>query len=270
MNNFEKLAKIAVNKSLLKEYSNSSNERVIYMNDGTEFQIQIFNPYSYTVGVSISMNGNEMSNMLVLKPGQRIWLERYLNEARKFLFETYEVSNSKQAKEAIARNGVIEIKFYKEKESNVFIKSFIDYDNNLDVNQPLHTSQYYNLNFSDCLTSCYSNIASDITGHYGYNCGSITASSTNQNDLKVGANSKANLKGPIKTGRIEKGSHSNQSFTEVHNDFETFAFKIETIHIYPASVKPMTTSDIHKKYCHDCGRKLTDKFKYCPFCGAKQ
>ena len=41
----DKLAKIAINKSLLKEYSNSSDERIVYMNDGTEFQIQLFNPY---------------------------------------------------------------------------------------------------------------------------------------------------------------------------------------------------------------------------------
>lgn len=80
MNNNDKLAKIAVNKSLLKEYSNSSNERIVYMQDGTEFQIQIFNPYSYVIGVSFKFNNNsESSQLLVLRPGERVWLDRYLN-----------------------------------------------------------------------------------------------------------------------------------------------------------------------------------------------
>ena len=74
MNSYEKLAKIAIHKSLLKEYSNSSNERIVYMNNDTEFQIQIFNPYSYVIGVSLSFNNNYKgnSNLLVLRPGERV------------------------------------------------------------------------------------------------------------------------------------------------------------------------------------------------------
>ena len=87
MNNNEKLAKVAVHKSLLKEYSNSSNERIVYMDNGTEFQIQIFNPYSYTIGVSLSFNNNlKESNLLVLRPGERVWLDRYLDNESRFLF----------------------------------------------------------------------------------------------------------------------------------------------------------------------------------------
>ena len=109
------LAKIAVNKSLLKEYSNSEYSRVVYMKNNSEFQIQIFNPYDYTIGADISINGKRMSNRIIIKPGQRIWLERYLDEARKFLFSTYEVENSYEAKQAIRNNGLISISFYKEK-----------------------------------------------------------------------------------------------------------------------------------------------------------
>ena len=73
MNNIEKLAKLAINKSLLKEYSNSSNERIVYMNDGTEFQIQVFNPYSYVIGVSFEFNNhNKTSQLLVLRPVERV------------------------------------------------------------------------------------------------------------------------------------------------------------------------------------------------------
>ena len=117
MNNNEKLAKVAVHKSLLKEYSNSSNERIVYMDNGTEFQIQIFNPYSYVIGVSLSFNNNlKESNLLVLRPGQRVWLDRYLDNESRFLFSTYEVGNSQAVKEAIKDNGNLCIKFYKEQD----------------------------------------------------------------------------------------------------------------------------------------------------------
>ena len=50
-NSNDKLAKLAINKSLLKEYRNSENDRIVYLKDGDEFQIQIFNPYQYVIGV---------------------------------------------------------------------------------------------------------------------------------------------------------------------------------------------------------------------------
>ena len=99
------LAKIAVNKSLLKEYSNSEYARVVYMKNNSEFQIQIFNPYDYTIGADISINGKQMSNRIIIKPGQRIWLERYIDEPRKFLFSTYEVENTGEVRHAIRNNG---------------------------------------------------------------------------------------------------------------------------------------------------------------------
>ena len=118
MNNNEKLAKLAINKSLLKEYSNSSNDRIVYMNDNTEFQIQIFNSYY-----------DETSRVLVLRPGERVWLDRYLDNDSKFLFSTYEVGKSKAVKEAIKNNGNLCIRFYKEKKINpiYFVNNINDY-----------------------------------------------------------------------------------------------------------------------------------------------
>ena len=44
------MAKVAVNKSLLKEYNNSEqSERVVYLNNGDDFQIQLFNPERTTI-----------------------------------------------------------------------------------------------------------------------------------------------------------------------------------------------------------------------------
>jgi len=250
MNN--KLAKLAVNKSLLKEYSNSSNERIVYMNNGTEFQIQIFNPYTYTIGISISFNGNQMPNMLVLKPGQRIWLERYLNESRKFLFETYEVNNSKSAQKAIAKNGEVELKFFEEKKQQTFVNITAQCD-------PVYL-----------FGSEYNSVTS---ANYTTNYTSLNALSTAESslDLKIGTNSKANFgkSRSIETGRVEKGGYSNQEFKNVYNEFEYFPFKIESIKIMPESAKQINPNDLQKRYCFNCGRKLNQKFKFCPYCGTK-
>ena len=252
MVNNDNLVKIAVNKSLLKEFLVNS-QRTVYMNNGSEFQIQIFNPYTYSIAASISINGIEMSNQLVIKPGQRIWLERYLNEARKFLFETYEVNGeSKQVENAIKNNGVIEVKFYKEKEqNNIYITSastpstsWTYFNNSLDY--PTYTAD--NLSLSAPSTQSYS---SSTINAVSYSGGAMTKSKS------------------IETGRIEKGNHSDQKFQTVYNDFEYFAFTTESIHILPQSTKPVYANDLKKIYCTNCGRKLNQKFKFCPYCGTK-
>ena len=108
-------ASIAINKSICKEFTTSQSNRTVYLDNGQEFQIQLFNPFTFTIGVDISMNGEMLSKTLIIKPGQRIWLERYFENNRKFKFETYTVDNNDSVVEAaIAKNGNIKLEFYKE------------------------------------------------------------------------------------------------------------------------------------------------------------
>ena len=108
-------ASIAINKSICKEFTTSQSNRTVYLAHGLEFQIQLFIPFKFTIGVDISMNGEMLSKTLIIKPGQRIWLERYFENNRKFKFETYTVDNNDSAVEAaIAKNGNIKLEFYKE------------------------------------------------------------------------------------------------------------------------------------------------------------
>jgi DNA-directed RNA polymerase subunit RPC12/RpoP len=277
---YETMARLAVNKSLLKEYSNSSNDRIVYMNDGTEFQIQIFNPYSYTIGVAFSFNENNGNynswneQLLVIKPGQRVWLERYLNDEAKLLFSTYKVGNSKAAKEAIKLNGLVTIKFYKEKEQ-------IKY-------QPITYQPQVWYNYCDTVQTfdfAPKNYCSQINGAASLDAGidSITlscdaSSVTSQATSSVYTSAAAattnqpktrSMSKSIETGRVDKGSHSNQRFNSVNIDFEYYPFSTEKIQILPSSQKPVTASDLQKVYCSNCGRKLNTKYKYCPYCGAK-
>lgn len=280
---YNNLVKIGVNKSLLKEFFKNS-QRVVYMDDYTEFQIQIFNPYTFVIGVSISINGTEMPNKLVIKPGQRIWLERYLNEARKFLFETYEVNNSESTKNAIKKNGEIYVRFYKEQDSlNEYSIDYINdhYISYTDINEwKSFPSQYVGQYSGQCSDGGYqltasqngingflhgSNISSVTTANYG--CKDMT---TMNNCLNATVNyACSDNRNCIETGRIEKGSHSNQYFTNTYYNFNYIPFNTETIHILPKSQKPVYTNELKKIYCTNCGRKIKTNFKYCPHCGSK-
>ena len=119
MSNFiteENLAKIAIKKNLVKEYKNSNANRVVYLNNGTEFQIYLKNPYQYHVGIKIYVNDKSIGNMLVLRPGQSWWLDRFMNSNSKFLFSTYEVEDTPEMNYATNKNGKVRIEFYPEDE----------------------------------------------------------------------------------------------------------------------------------------------------------
>lgn len=102
--------RITVNKSRLKEFGSN-----VYMADESEFEIEMFNPSTETLGARIKINGRYISeSIFVLYPGQRMLLDRFLDDANKFKFKTYTVSNTKEAKEAIVDNGNVQVEFYRE------------------------------------------------------------------------------------------------------------------------------------------------------------
>lgn len=296
-NSNDKLARIAMNKSLLKEFRNNENNRIVYLKDGDEFQIQIFNPYQYVIGVSFTFNSDSVDNskMLVLKPGERVWLDRYLDDNRKLKFWTYKVNNSEEVKKAIEKNGILNIYFYKEIEKNNYTVWCGDntyfYDGGWknpidDLNGGIkYTNNYYvnDNNISSANSALISALADTVT------CGDMNCSISTSNTatytsysastIPNGINSCVNKNSSnrslqksksIETGRIEKGGYSNQKFNNYYGDFGPYWFKNETIHILPESQKQVSSNDLTKKYCHNCGRKIKSDFKFCPNCGAKQ
>lgn len=271
------MAKIAVNKSLLKEYVSSEYPRVVYLNDGDEFQIQLFNPEKFIIAAKIFIDGESLNDMLVLRPGERVWLERYLDKARKFKFSTYEIENSREAKEAAGLNGDVTINFYrvKTKRNNpiVFVNNLHDYIHP----QPASISvKNYPL---DCTTSTAINSVyySSVTGPTGDcgDAGNTFTSAATMDSLNMELSCASTIEpcscsvDSIETGRVEEGSYSNQKFSYVNYDFEDYPWKIETIKILPLSRKPYTQEDLQKRYCSNCGRKLSPKHKFCPYCGTK-
>ena len=270
------LAKIAIAKNLVKEYKTAESDRVVYLNNGTEFQIYLKNPYQTHLGIKISVNNKSMGdNLLVLRPGQSFWLDRFINENKKLLFSTYEVENTAEMKYATAQNGKVTIQFYHEKETVNYPVLSVSNNNNFN-------NDYLNDIVLTCSDSvrCYNSV-NTISGTLNYTSGIPTASGcTFSADANTSSNLRSMRKGisnitrqevdaSIETGRVEKGGKSDQEFDRCDIEFNYWSFKTETIQILPNSRKQIRPEETRRRYCSQCGKKVNPKDKFCSNCGAK-
>jgi hypothetical protein len=265
---------ITKDKLRLKQFGHN-----VYLKNGSEFELELFNPSQSTVLAKIRIDGNYISGGgIVLKPGQRIYLERFLDDAKKFKFETYEVdSTSNEVLNAISNNGNVDVEFYEEYIKPTYQQPFL-------VNYPLvnplvnypstNPNPYYVNTFT---TTGLGDTVSTYTSSVGFNSsnsGDSTLSFTN------GFSNKVDLQKPrsrsltkksksIETGRVEKGGNSNQSFRTVNKDFNSYTISTSNWKILPESVKPYESNDL-KVHCTECGSKRKkDSHKFCPNCGTK-
>lgn len=285
--------KLAVNKSILKEYQTAKSNRTVYLKNGTEFQLQLFNPLTFTICADIYINDEKIPNSLVIKPGQRVWLERYLDRAKKFLYETYEVENGNAAVEAaIKNNGLIQVKFYKEDINKNTYKSplYGTISSNIDFSwRTFDDCQVYNSSITDAkLNDSFTTYTSNATTRSFsqptvstvlYNCTDmiteplLSATCDCVQDTAATAITTSvnyDIRDTKETGRVQEGSKSDQLLHDCDMEFSNWSFRTEYIQILPESEKPYTVSDLQKQYCTECGRKLNPKHKFCPYCGTKQ
>jgi hypothetical protein len=112
---------ILVNGQKRKLYGKKKNK--VYLHNGDNFQLQIFNPLQERIGVQLCMNGQKVDDdLLVINPGQEILIERFIGTNRKMTFSAYEIDTSKmsesrvkEAVKAIEKNGILEVVFWNEK-----------------------------------------------------------------------------------------------------------------------------------------------------------
>ena len=259
----DELAKIAISKNLIKEYKNSNSERIVYLNDGTEFQIYLKNPYQTHLGIKISVNNKSIGNMLVLRPGQSFWLDRFLNDNKKFLFSTYDVENTPEMKYAINNNGKIKIEFYHEKYVYAIggwpdIVTTATY--NSDTINTCRSSKSFDNPINTC---CYSTVTIENSANAATN--SKLTSMSYSTSVKTTKTDDSYLE----TGRVEKGGVSRQEFECCDINFDYYAFKTENILILPTSRKQIRAEETRRRYCSQCGKKVNPKDKFCSNCGAK-
>jgi hypothetical protein len=261
---------IAVSNNRQKIYG--LNDDLVYLDNDQEFQIELYNPTNLSYLAKIYLNDKLMSSSgLVIKPGQRYFLDRYLDEKKKFLFSTYDVDDNKEVKEAIKSNGKVKVEFYPEHTNYTW--SSISAGTTYTPVQPW-TTQYPN-------TITYGNglgftTTTGTTSTYfsGSNAAFTTTSAINGNSVSFGGNtvnalysSSAPASKSLETGRVEKGGKSDQKFGSDSGSYSWFCSYTSEYQIMPRSGKPVEVTEI-RTYCPGCGTRMKKKtWKFCPDCG---
>ena len=237
-------AHITKKKSRLKVY----NGHLVFLNDKDNFEFELHNPKQKSVLVKVKLNGEYISTSgVVLKPGQRVFLERFLDSNNKFEFSTYEVNNTSENRSAIDLNGDVRIEFYDEQTSrnNFALSSRTIYGNGI----------VYGSSTGDYIPHFGTIISTN--GGVGYSTTTSTYNTSN-----------ATYTSSIDTGRIERGKKSSQDFTNSYQEFNYHTSHEVNFKIQPSITKNKTTEDI-RQYCTECGTKTKTNFKFCPSCGNK-
>lgn len=242
----------------------------VFLNDSDEFEIELFNPLNVSVLADIKLNNQSISKSgLVIKPGQRVYLDCFIDDRKKFVFKTYEVENTTEISEAIRNNGLLEVYFYKEevitinnwqnKFQKIIIERYPYWYYPVYPSYPTYPTIWYGstggnvftTNSGTVTTNSTLNLTDSITntGTAYYSSTPSTYTSNGLNDITI------NSSNSIETGRVEKGEISNQKFTDVDMNFESFYISSTIIQILPESRKPETASDVVKKMKTD--RRIT-------------
>lgn len=263
---------IAIKRNRQKIY-NEQGKTQVYLKDGQEFQIELFNPTQTKYLVKFKINGNYQSDRgLILNPGQRYFLDRFIDEDKKLEFSTYQVEDSKAAKKAIEKNGLLEVEFYAE---TYLHGSIISYPKT--CIQPIWQTNPYTF-WGGTINGVLNNSVGSgtlTTGGSTVNNFSITNGTTETNGTTaIGTTYTSNYSSvvndaSIETGRVEKGEESDQKFEDGYGTFGSWASYTTTVQIIPLSQKPVETQEI-RSYCTGCGSRIKKQtWKFCPNCGTE-
>jgi DNA-directed RNA polymerase subunit M/transcription elongation factor TFIIS len=253
-------AYITKNKQRIKQFGQN-----VYLKDGSEFEIELYNPSRNTVLSKIKINGEFINGGgIILRPGERVFLERYIDIPRKFKFETYTVDATNETMNAIANNGDVEILFYEEQEIfTLGLNPSITYGsyNYGDYKTPIGNN-FYTTNEVDFATGS-SNIHLTSTS-LSFSNNTTPRSSKYEKREKPERRLKSKS---VETGRVEKGSSSDQSFKTVSKNFNSWTVSTSVWKLLPESQRPVEKRDLIEK-CPKCSTKVKkSSWKFCPECG---
>ena len=245
----------------------------VYLKDAEEFQIELFNPLQECVLADIKLNGNSISESgLVLRPGQRFYLDCFIDDKKKFIFNTYDVENTAESLNAISKNGGLEVFFYKE--SVVSINNWRNKLNTIVIEKhyPNYQPFWYTTPNVYCGSTITGGLSGTTTGGYyvnglgGYknnltNIGTTTNTAYYSNNVvntNTGIIDLSNCIGTltstsipinssIETGRVEKGEKSKQKFDTIDMDFDNYYISSTILELLPESRKPVDAKKLKKK-----------------------
>lgn len=240
---------ITSNRNRIKMY-----DHTVYLRDGQKFEIELHNPHTYTVLAKIKLNGYYISQSgIVLNPGQRVYLERYIDKDESFIFSTYDVEGTAESKAAIAYNGDVEVEFYAQHNpSSSLLTNW----------NTTGSYTYYNTNTTNLPNTFYCQQIS-LTGS-ATTAGTGISFTTTTTPIATSTSTKT-----IETGRIEGGNKSGQKLGKSNDSFNSWVFESKKIKIMPLSGQPVEVSEL-RNYCTNCGtRAKKASWKFCPSCGTK-
>ena len=218
--------------------------RNIYLKDGDEYEIELFNPNPSYILAKIKIDGDYLSGGgIVLRPGERVFLERFLDSKNKFVFKTYNVDGEAEYVGALRNNGLIEVEFYLEQQKIML---------------------YGNIGTTTITTATPTyTLTGGLTGGATYTTNTLSG-------VVNTSNTSTYLSNTIETGTTERGSNSNQQFTNSDRSFEWSPFQTTIWKILPESQKQYDAKELNVLYCGECGSKRKkDTHKFCPHCGTK-
>lgn len=248
-------------------------EGQVYLNDGDTYEIEIFNPTPSFILAKIKLDGNYISSGgIVLRPGERVFLERFLDSNNQFVFKTYEVSkNNKEVQEAIANNGYVEIEFYNEQQKFYPHLSGGNWGSGWTTINTTNGNPVTFTTTSNSGTFTLTGTTTTSNAFYSNVAGPGDVSVSGDLFIKGQSVSKAlGLDRKMETGTTEKGGITNQTFTQSNRDFQAYSFWNVAWRILPNSHKQYHAEDLNAMYCGECGAKRKkDTHKFCPHCGTK-
>lgn len=256
----------------------------VYMPDNTDFEIELFNPSDETLGVKFKMNGKYISeSMLVLYPAKHMFLDRYLNENKKFKYITYTVDDNAESKEAIAENGNIQVEFYREvwqtgvTNNTMKITTATSNINSFDGNCTTNLANIPSTNntlYCSGMNNANQNIGTTFTSNgnglfdtsYGYKADNNTLSNNVTKDWLSDEPKKEFTE--IETGMIAKGGKSETEFNNAIISFDTLPVAKFIFKILPLSQKPIEPKDLVVVCSNlNCRKKAKRDDKHCSGCG---
>jgi hypothetical protein len=237
----------------VKVYQEHANygvyQDVVFLHDNQKFEIELHNPYTFKALAKIKFNGNYISESgIVINPGQRIFLERFIDKDESFVFSTYEIDNTEENRKATVNNGNVDVEFYSEM---VITTS---------------NTTYYSPN---TVTTIYPSKPSMQPPYWYTATGSLTTGVSTYVSNTSNTNFNMPVAGSTETGRVERGESSGQRLYESKDNFNIYPFERTGVKILPVSSKPIEAKEI-RSYCTECGTRVKKaSWKFCPSCGTK-
>lgn len=260
----------------------------IFLNNGDEFQIRLFNPLSEKIGVQVSINGKIPNRLFVLNPGEVVDIDRFIDEQRRMIFETYQYDNNNAAaKSAVASNGIIDLKFFKEYFPPVYPTwNTTTTTTGFGISGGCFTTTSgvfgsvtptsFNLTNSNSRTYdsnvflCSVQSLDFVSDNFESQVVSAGVPAVEKDLSQISSSRKLSKSISRKeTGRVSKGGKSSQDFKNVDVQFEVYPFHTIVYYLKPMSEKNSYIKEV-REYCTSCKYRVrNDKWQFCPRCGEK-